>query len=43
MKSSIKSDVSNEIFDLAGRLRKNSYKELAGGPRSSKEEGWENL
>jgi hypothetical protein len=39
MESSKKSNVSNEIFDLIVLGKKNSYKILAGGPRSSKEEG----
>jgi len=34
-----KSNVSNEIFDLIEAGKKNSYKILAGGPRSSKAEG----
>jgi len=38
-----KSNVSNEIFDLVGMCKKNSYNIMAGGPRFSKEEGLENL
>jgi len=38
-----KSNASNEIFDLIGIGKKNSYRILAGGPRFSKEEGKENL
>ena len=34
-----KSNVSNEIFDLVGISKKNSYSILAGGPRFSKPEG----
>jgi len=30
-----KSNVSNEIFDLVGISKKNSYSILAGGPRFS--------
>jgi len=43
MKSSKKSNVSNEKFDLIVLGKKNSYKILSGGPRFSKEEGRENL
>jgi hypothetical protein len=34
-----KSSTSNEIFDLVGMGKKNSYNILAGGPRFSKPEG----
>jgi DNA polymerase/3'-5' exonuclease PolX len=34
-----KSNTSNEIFDLVGMGKKNSYNILAGGPRLSKTEG----
>ena len=33
------SNASNEIFDLIGPGKKNSYTIQAGGPRLSKEEG----
>ena len=34
-----KSNVSNEIFELMGQCKKNSYNIFAGGPRFSTPEG----